>query len=323
MSKNKKLYKIGDITKKLNITPRTIRYYDQLGLLPNIKRSDGFTRIFDNSDISLIEKTRHYQKNNFLPLFEIKSKLFPTNLTKFKIEILTDVESKQKYNLPLKTTIKTDFKSIDLFNKKLTELTNTDIKNTIFIYFYDPDHQDFFKNISNHKNLMSKIKFYPIIKNGFSTHMIIEHIYKNLKNISSLEELDLLIAQLIELSFNIGILDNINHFFPKKSKNKSEIGIELSKFNPIFYSSDNIINIRNLNSNENTLISILIEEFEIELLKRKRYVKQIEIFSFNSIERAKKIKERLEKKYTKIKATINTCNKWPFNGKKGVVITLI
>ena len=85
MSKTRDLYKIGDLTKKLKITPRTIRYYDQLGLLPNIKRSDGDTRIFDNIDIALIEKTRYYQKTNFLPLFEIKSKLFPTALNKYKL----------------------------------------------------------------------------------------------------------------------------------------------------------------------------------------------------------------------------------------------
>lgn len=324
MSKNKKLYKIGEITKKLNITPRTIRYYDQLGILPNIKRSDGFTRIFDHSDISIIEKTRYYQKYNFLPLFEIKSKLFPTHLNKYKVCLLTDSISKEKYNLPKEiTSINADLKSKKIFSKKLNDLSTKSKTNTIIIYFYDPENKHFFKEISKQKDLLPKIKFYPIIKNGYSTHMIINHIYQNINKINTLEELNLLIEQFIDLTFNLGILDTINHYFPKETNSKSEISNELSQFNPIFYSSDNLIEIRNYNTNKNTLISILIEEFEIELLKRKRYVKKIEIFALNNIELAKKLKEKLAKKYTKINTQITPCKSWPFNGKKGIIITLI
>ena len=39
--KPKKLYKIGHLTSLLGVTPRTIRYYDQFGLLPHVKRSEG------------------------------------------------------------------------------------------------------------------------------------------------------------------------------------------------------------------------------------------------------------------------------------------
>mgnify|MGYP003970719321 CR=1 FL=1 len=324
MSKNKKLYKIGDITKKLNITPRTIRYYDQLGLLPNIKRSDGDTRLFDSSDISLIEKTRQYQKNNLLPLFEIKSKLFPTLLTKYKVCLLTDTLSQKKYNLPKTTNLNIEnLNSISSFNKTLNELLNRNSKNTIFIYFYDTEHKAFFEKISSSINPNQKIKFYPILKHGFSTHMIINYIIKNTNIITTLEELDLLIAQLINLSFNIGILDTINHFFPNPPKKSSEITNKISSFRPIFFSTNNFIEIKSHNPNETSLISILIEEFEIELLKQKRYIKQVEIFSLNNIELAKETKEKLEKKHSKIKTKITECSKWPFNGEKGIIITLI
>ena len=48
-------FKMGYVIEKLNITPRTIRYYDQLGLLPTIKRSDGQTRLFDKEDIKILK----------------------------------------------------------------------------------------------------------------------------------------------------------------------------------------------------------------------------------------------------------------------------
>ena len=46
----KKLYKIGHIIEEFNITARTIRYYDELNLLPNVKRSEGGVRLFDSED---------------------------------------------------------------------------------------------------------------------------------------------------------------------------------------------------------------------------------------------------------------------------------
>ena len=55
-SKEKKLYKIGQLAELLSITPRSIRYLDQLGLLPHMKRSSGKTRLFDTTDIQLIKE---------------------------------------------------------------------------------------------------------------------------------------------------------------------------------------------------------------------------------------------------------------------------
>ena len=150
MSKTRDLYKIGDLTKKLKITPRTIRYYDQLGLLPNIKRSDGDTRIFDNIDIALIEKTRYYQKTNFLPLFEIKSKLFPTALNKYKLVFITESEYKKKYLLP-DTVEVINIKSTTQQNilKELTKIEEKESKEVIFIYFYDPKKNKYKLNAKN------------------------------------------------------------------------------------------------------------------------------------------------------------------------------
>lgn len=72
----RKLHKIGYLTKELGITARTLRYYEQLGLLPHVKRSDGKMRLYTDEDVELIQTIRRLQKDQFLPLEEIKERLF-------------------------------------------------------------------------------------------------------------------------------------------------------------------------------------------------------------------------------------------------------
>lgn len=42
---------IGKLAKSLNITPRTIRYYEEIGLMGKSKREGGTTRTYDKDDI--------------------------------------------------------------------------------------------------------------------------------------------------------------------------------------------------------------------------------------------------------------------------------
>lgn len=43
-------YTIGEMAKKLNVAPSTLRYYDKEGLLPFVERSNGGIRVFKESD---------------------------------------------------------------------------------------------------------------------------------------------------------------------------------------------------------------------------------------------------------------------------------
>lgn len=52
------LYTIGEMARKMNIAPSTLRYYDKEGLLPFVERSGGGIRMFKESDmewLSMIE----------------------------------------------------------------------------------------------------------------------------------------------------------------------------------------------------------------------------------------------------------------------------
>lgn len=46
-----KVISIGDLAKKLEMSQRTIRYYEEIGLLNSIKRIEGGRRVFTDADL--------------------------------------------------------------------------------------------------------------------------------------------------------------------------------------------------------------------------------------------------------------------------------
>ena len=48
-------YTIGEMAKLLDISPSTLRYYDQEGLLLDVRRSPGGIRIFEDKDIAALQ----------------------------------------------------------------------------------------------------------------------------------------------------------------------------------------------------------------------------------------------------------------------------
>lgn len=51
--------RIGEVAERSGVTPRTIRYYEELGLLPRGEREQGKHRIYDEADVErLCELTR-------------------------------------------------------------------------------------------------------------------------------------------------------------------------------------------------------------------------------------------------------------------------
>ena len=65
------IYTVGEIAKKLNVAPSTIRYYDKEGLLPFVERSTGGIRMFHDEDmdwLNIIECLKH----TGMPIKEIK-----------------------------------------------------------------------------------------------------------------------------------------------------------------------------------------------------------------------------------------------------------
>jgi MerR family transcriptional regulator, repressor of the yfmOP operon len=51
--------RIGEVAERVGVTPRTIRYYEEIGLLPGVERVKGSHRLYDEADVErLTELTR-------------------------------------------------------------------------------------------------------------------------------------------------------------------------------------------------------------------------------------------------------------------------
>ncbi len=50
-----KYYQIGEIAHLVNVSPRTIRYYEEIGLLNSIKRIEGGKRVYTDRDIQRLK----------------------------------------------------------------------------------------------------------------------------------------------------------------------------------------------------------------------------------------------------------------------------
>lgn len=46
-----KLLKIGEAAELLNINPKTLRYYEEMGLIPQVKRSESGYRLYSQADL--------------------------------------------------------------------------------------------------------------------------------------------------------------------------------------------------------------------------------------------------------------------------------
>lgn len=65
------MYKIDEVTKQVGLTKRTLRYYEEIGLIHPPERSEGNIRLYTDEDIARIKKdcrsersTRNYATRN-------------------------------------------------------------------------------------------------------------------------------------------------------------------------------------------------------------------------------------------------------------------
>lgn len=68
------VYTIGEFAQKANVSIRTLRYYDNIGLLKPSDYSEGGHRLYSNDDLTILKKIKALQFLGF-PLKEIKDML--------------------------------------------------------------------------------------------------------------------------------------------------------------------------------------------------------------------------------------------------------
>ena len=65
------VYTVGEMAKRLGVTPSTLRFYDKEGLLPFVERSDGGIRVFKDSDYEWLMIIECLKKTG-MPLKDIR-----------------------------------------------------------------------------------------------------------------------------------------------------------------------------------------------------------------------------------------------------------
>ena len=65
------MYSISEVAKKMKTTIPTLRYYDNLGLFPNLKKNKSGNRVFSEEDIEVVRIIKYLKKSG-MQLTEIK-----------------------------------------------------------------------------------------------------------------------------------------------------------------------------------------------------------------------------------------------------------
>lgn len=58
-------YRIGEISKKLDLSADTLRYYEKIGLLTSVARTSAGTRFYTDRNVATLQFIRRAQRMNF------------------------------------------------------------------------------------------------------------------------------------------------------------------------------------------------------------------------------------------------------------------
>ena len=288
------LYKIGKLTKVLNLTPRTIRYYDSFGLLPNAKRSDGQTRLFDDNDIAVLKAIKKHKRKMGNGLDAIRNVMFPENFNHKNALFITDNISNQTLSFSDNCNVITinskgsAAQQVKEFNQKFLD----EISSAEYIFcFYEGNNHYLYENLKVAKK--QHVFFYKCAQMGMSYRLITDYVTQNINNYKNLVEFDRVINRMINLSFNICIYDTLDRFLEKNNQDNVKFSTMIAEFSPIILSSLHSNEILSFQDDFFDVLSLIAEYVDEELFKRKRYCETACIYHYNAEKLAKAVKEHI------------------------------
>ena len=179
MINNREYYQIGDVSKICNISVKTLRYYDEIGLLkPNKIDIQSNYRYYTNDQLTLVIVIKHFKEAGF-SLKEIKKLLGRENLEyneqKIKdkcIEIDNKINDliRVKEKLQFCINIKQEKREEDTSNKPKFEIKEIPVSYVAYLRSVGGSSQkEFSVRYCNLISLMEKNKFH-LIKNVMAVY---------------------------------------------------------------------------------------------------------------------------------------------------------
>jgi len=125
--KEKELFRIGEIAKRAGVTARTIRYYEELGLIDTPIRKGASHRLYTLKDLNALKRIKQL-KNYGLTLSEIKeiSDLAATDPTgqKGKAKLIASYIKKRQEALEKKNKLEEYIKELEWHIEQLRNVKN-------------------------------------------------------------------------------------------------------------------------------------------------------------------------------------------------------
>lgn len=114
------MYTITEISKRFQLPPSTIRYYEKIGLLENVIHKDGYHRLYDDSHIDRLQAIECFKKA-LLPLSEIREFFeYEKDIQTNSDAILKMMENQKKKTLEAMANLQA---GLDHMEKKVTYYT--------------------------------------------------------------------------------------------------------------------------------------------------------------------------------------------------------
>lgn len=296
-SKDKKLYKIGQLSEVVGLSSRSIRYLDQLGLFPHMKRSAGKTRLFDEDDIALIReaiKIKSTMKTNFEDVIDIMLK--KTKINSKDIAIICPEQcafTKEALNELRILKIKSNFFNLSSCNSTQKHSENFEIlkefeslnKKQNYKHVFVILNQTLYDYTSSEFNTwpFKNVSFY-ITSGSISTAVVLaEQLVERILLQDSLEELHLLfkkqVPMLYQISYNTNckaIMQNNNSPITLKQHPTIE---QILNFKPVFIHQNGITNLKYCFELENQAQETIVKHLQKEIESRGNYCHRLLISS--------------------------------------------
>ncbi len=114
--------RIGEVAERTGVTPRTIRYYEELGLLPCAPREQGKHRVYDESDVERLHDLTRLKHLLGLSLDELRTVIASEEARAELRQRFLETESREERLRIVEEALPHTDLQLGLVRRRLTEL---------------------------------------------------------------------------------------------------------------------------------------------------------------------------------------------------------